>query len=106
MRQELLLMRWGVTDLKSGIPLAKINSIHKEKIRTILSTSTRTVWYGYTTKEWLEAFKLKENAEKNCREDNIRAAHELAQRRRRKDYERSKACLKLLNGICNALNLQ
>jgi hypothetical protein len=69
------------------------------------NTSKKT-WYGYTDIEWKEAFKAKELAEKQCREDNLKAARKLAMMRQHKYDHTSKACFRLLYNICKALNLK
>lgn len=94
---QFLTMRWN------GIPLAKINNTFKSKI--ISKLHTRKEWYGHTAEQWLKAFEFKTQAEQSCREDNIKAAHELTQMRRRKEFELQRASYKLLDGICRALNI-
>lgn len=95
--EKFLLMRWN------GIPLAKINNTYKGKI--LARIHTRKEWYGHSSEMWKQAFIAKEEAEKKCREDNIKAAHELIQKRRREEFELQRACYKLLDGICRALNI-
>jgi len=97
MSNEFLYMRWN------GVPLAKINNTYKSKI--LARIHTRKEWYGHSTQKWLDAFKFKEDAEKQCREDNLKSAHELIMRRRRKEFELQRACYKLLDGICKALEI-
>lgn len=94
---QFLCMRWNNT------PLAKINNTYKSKI--IAALPKRKIWYGYTAEQWRAAFKFKEDAEKQTREDNIKAAHELIQMRRRKEFELQTATYKLFDGICRALNI-
>jgi len=94
---QFLTMRWN------NVPLAKINNTYKSKI--IATLPKRKIWYGYTAEQWRAAFKFKEDAEKECRENNIKAAHELIQMRRRKEFELQRATYKLFDGICRALNI-
>jgi hypothetical protein len=94
---QFLCMRWN------NVPLAKITNTYKSKILAILPK--RKIWYGYTAEQWRAAFKFKEDAEKQTRQDNIKAAHELIMRRRRKEFELQRATYRLLDGICKALEI-
>lgn len=99
MLEKYLLMRWD------NIPLARINGVKKTEILTLLKKNDN-IWYGYTKEDWEKALATKEFFEHKCKADNILGAHELAQIRRKKEYINSRACYKLLNGICKALDLK
>lgn len=93
-------MRWN------NIPISKINKIHEIKIMNKLKkVDPTTKWYGYSVKEWVDAFKAKNTAEEQCHQDNMIAAEQLAQLRRRRQYENDRVVFKLLNNICKAAHL-
>lgn len=94
---QFLCMRWN------NVPLARINNTYKSKI--IAALPKRKIWYGYTAEQWRAAFKFKEDAEKQTRENNLKAAHELIQMRRRKEFELQRATYRLFDGICKALDI-
>jgi hypothetical protein len=101
MNTAQILMKWN------NIPIAKINKIHELKILGKLKkVNPTTMWYGYSITEWVEAFKAKQDAEAQCYENNLKAAQQLAQIRRRKEYENNRVVFKLLTNICRAANLQ
>jgi len=100
MNSTQILMRWN------NIPISKINKIHEVKIMNKLKkVDPTTKWYGYSVKEWVDAFKAKSTAEEQCHNDNMVAAEQLAQIRRRKEYENNRVVFKLLSNICKAAHL-
>tara|TARA_R110000868_G_scaffold37331_1_gene132220 strand:- start:2408 stop:2692 length:285 start_codon:yes stop_codon:yes gene_type:complete len=93
-------MRWN------NIPISKVNKIHESKILGKLQKVDPTIkWYGYSVKEWVDAFKAKNTAEEECYNNNIVATEQLAQLRRRKEYENNRIAFKLLINICKAASL-
>lgn len=94
MTEKQILMRWN------GIPIARINEGYKQKILKQIDSKPLIKWYGHSASQWRDAFVAKEHAEKQCYENNLKAAQELAQIRRRKEYETHRAVFKLLTGIC------
>lgn len=94
MTEEQILMRWN------GIPIARINEGYKQKILKQIENKPLMKWHGYSASQWRDAFVAKEQAEKQCYENNLKAAQELAQIRRRKEYITHRAAYKLLEGIC------
>jgi len=99
MTEAQILMRWN------NIPIARINNNYKVKILKKIRQSPGTKWYGHSAQQWIEAFDAKDNAEQKCYLDNIEAAMQLAQLRRRKEYENNRVTYRLLLGICRAANL-
>lgn len=94
MTEDQILMRWN------GIPIARINDGYKQKILRKIEQQPFIKWYGYSASQWRDAFAAKEKAEKECHENNLKSAQELAQIRRRKEYVTHRAAYKLLEGIC------
>lgn len=94
MTEDQILMRWN------SIPIARINDNYKQKILKKIEEQPLLKFYGYSASQWRNAFVAKEEAEKQCYENNLKAAEELAQIRRRKEYETHRAAYKLLLGIC------
>ncbi len=92
-------MRWN------NIPIARINENYKLKILRKIRQNASTKWYGHSAQDWIEAFAAKDSAEQKCYLDNIEAAIQLAQMRRRKEYENNRITFRLLTGICRAANL-
>lgn len=94
MTEDQILMRWN------GIPIARINDGYKQKILRKIEQQPLINWYGHSASQWLDAFAAKEKAEKQCYENNLKAAEELAQIRRRKEYVTHRATYKFLLGVC------
>lgn len=99
MTESQILMRWN------NIPIARINENYKIKILRKINQNPNSKWYGYSGTEWIKAFECKDSLEQKCYLDNIEAAMQIAQLRRRKEYENNRAVFKLLTGICRAANL-
>jgi hypothetical protein len=99
MTEDQILMRWN------GIPIARINEGYKHKILKQIESKPLIKWYGHSASQWQAAFEAKKQAEDQCYENNLKAAQELAQIRRRKEYEIHRAAYKLLEGICKYANI-
>ncbi len=99
MTESQILMRWN------NISISRINENYKTKIIKKISQNPKIRWYGYSGEEWLAAFKNKEEEEQRTYLNNIEAAMQMAQKRRRKEYENNRAVYRLLMGICRAANL-
>lgn len=99
MTESQILMRWN------NIPIACINENYKTKIIKKINQNPKSRWYGYSGEQWLAAFQSKQEEEQRTHLNNIEAAMQMAQRRRRKEYENNRVVQKLLFGICRAANL-
>jgi len=99
MTEHQLLMRWG------GIPIARINNSFRDKIIKKCTKEPTKQWYGYTSIQWIKAFKAKSEVEAQTRADNLLAIEQIAQMRRRKAFESNRAVTKLLLGICKYANI-
>ena len=95
-----LHMKWG------HILLIGITKEYQSKIISLMQTKPESkLWFGYTQKQWLDAFSAKDEYLQQLQKDNYEASLRIKQIKRNKEFRVERASYKILTGICKAFQI-